>query len=177
MITLQTRPVQLLTGSSLHAKITAIVSLLLDVFIRGRQDSTGIQQSPSFAPWTWAFSGDEEIYEAIQQNLKDCGVQDALCPVRWCTQEEKDILDEQWSKVFAETAVHTTGIPRYPSTSTRAVQLGDASHCHRCRSSMSTWLKRCSACHEAYYCSQVCQTADWQQHKESDCPANRSNNY
>ncbi|KXS96111.1 hypothetical protein AC578_7782 [Pseudocercospora eumusae] len=173
MTTLQARPVQLLTASSIHAKITAIVSLLLDVFIRGSQDSAGIQQSPSFAPWSWAMSGDEEIEAAIQPKLRECGVHDDLCTVGLCTREEKDIIDRQWSRLFARTAVQTGEFPRWLNTSTSARQLGDASHCHHCRSSMSTWLKRCSDCRGAYYCSQRCQEEAWQRHKERDCAAMR----
>ncbi|KAF7190700.1 hypothetical protein HII31_07859 [Pseudocercospora fuligena] len=160
MVTLHSGPVQLLNGGSILDNITTVVSMLLDVFIKGLRDPTGEQVESTFAPLTWAMSGDEEIHEVIQQKLEECGVHEALCSVRRCTPgEKKDIIDEQFSKLFA----------------TGAIQLGDASRCHRCYSEMSVPLKRCSACNQAFYCSPKCEAVDWQRHQAFDCPANRPN--
>ncbi|EME81186.1 uncharacterized protein MYCFIDRAFT_204223 [Pseudocercospora fijiensis CIRAD86] len=73
-------PAQILNLPSLPDKATAIVSLLLDAFIKGSRDPTGRQEAPAFAPWTWA-TDDQELAEAIQLKLRDHGVQEALCNV------------------------------------------------------------------------------------------------
>jgi MYND finger len=64
------------------------------------------------------------------------------------------LTDEQWDAEDA-SQLRVSNTSSSSQTSTKS--------CTRCQTSPS--LKRCSACHAAYYCSKQCQRDDWKAHK------------
>lgn len=163
--------------SSLNAsdKAQALLSLLLDAFLRG---PNGQQSSdfPPFAPWTWA-AEDPELVGPLERCLSQHGFVNELCRIGACSDDDKNILQAVWSRGYqAMTSLIGRGIQSPPSQPT--VIPVDTTRCHGCGvkgESFSEPLKKCSACGMAWYHSKDCQRKHWKMHKPA-CLANRPTN-
>lgn len=166
---------QILSSSNVSDKAQALLPLLLDAFVRG---APGRQPTdfPPFAPWTWA-AEDPELAKPLEKCLSQHGFVNELCWIRTCSDDDKNILQDVWSRGYQTmTTLIGRGIPSTHSQPT--VTPGDTTRCHGCGMSGERFpepLKKCSACGQAWYHSQDCQRKHWKKHKPS-CLANRPTN-
>lgn len=165
---LQGGPAQILSLVTGPDKAEAIISCLLDAFIRGDANPLGRQPTdpPPFAPWTWS-TLDPEIAKAVQDGLVNHGIRPELCQVGICSAEERGILETVRDEVFEKLMSMQTH--QLPTT----VDRGNSTRCHGCGMSRESFfqpLKKCARCNGAFYHSKECQKKHWTHHKPNCLP-------
>ncbi|KAK4950735.1 hypothetical protein LTR10_010728 [Elasticomyces elasticus] len=157
----------------------SIVNLLLSGFLQYDQADAldtpmpaGHENARAKAPYKWAAES-EALAAATAAELRRQGVRESLCRVGVATKKQLKILDDVWLGLVNDTKQQLQS--QYLSPSNVALIKSDQEACvdkicHTCGVGIqSTSLLKCTACSEAWYCSQDCQRTDWKKDHKAKC--------
>lgn len=141
-------PVQIISLSSVAARVDIILPLLLKAFVTDMGNGHDSRSDPR-APWSWG-TEDTDSATALEDAMKAAGVRGDLCTIKTGDRASIQIEKEVWAS-FEEELNRRTG-PKCNNCSSLPERDGPK-------------LLLCAVCKVARYCSRDCQKADWKEHK------------